>query len=117
MRQKPWQWVVLVVFSGVAGTRLTATLGQEPNRPRPSGSDVTGFGARGDGQADDSAALQRAVESGVGSIRFPKGTYRLTRPVVIDLDRVGFTALVGDGTARVVMAGAGPHASSSAPTP
>ena len=70
MRQKPWQWVVLVVFSGVAGTWLTATLGQGPNRPRPSGSDVTGFGARGDGQADDTAAVQRAVDSEAGGIRF-----------------------------------------------
>lgn len=66
------------------------------------------FGVIGDGRADDTAAIQKAVDSGVGTLRFPRGVYRLTRPVVIELDKVGFTALVGDGTARVVMAGAGP---------
>jgi hypothetical protein len=69
---------------------------------------VRDFGAVGDGQADDTAAIQRAVDSQIGGVRFPKGTYRLTKPVVIDLDRAGFTSLAGDGTARVVMAGAGP---------
>lgn len=66
------------------------------------------FGVVGDGKADDTAAIQKAVDSGTGTVRFPRGTYRLTRPVVIDLDKSGFTALVGDGTARIVMAGAGP---------
>ena len=65
-------------------------------------------GAKGDGDADDTAAVQRAVDAGPGVVRFGKGTYRLTKPVVIDLDKVGFTALAGDGVARVVMAGAGP---------
>ena len=69
---------------------------------------VRGFGAQGDGRADDSAAIQKAVESGIGEIRFPRGVYRATRPIVIDLDRVGPTSLAAEGTARVVMAGAGP---------
>lgn len=70
--------------------------------------DVRSFGATGDGTADDTAAIQRAVDSGVGSIRFPKGVFRLTKTIEIDLDRVGFTSLVGDGTAQIVMAGPGP---------
>lgn len=68
---------------------------------------VTAHGAAGDGQADDSAAIQRAVDAG-GTVRFPPGNYRLTRTVVIELDKTGFTSLCGDGTARVIMAGAGP---------
>ena len=75
--------------------------------PREPG-DVRSFGATGDGKTDDTAAIQRAVDSGVGAIRFPKGFYRLTKPVVIDLDRVGFTSLVGDGTAQIIMNGPGP---------
>lgn len=68
---------------------------------------VTSFGAKGDGQADDTAAIQEAVNRG-GAIRFPRGVYRLTSTVVIDLDQTGFTSLIGDGVARFVMAGPGP---------
>lgn len=66
------------------------------------------YGAVADGKADDTKAIQAAVDAGQGGLWFPKGIYRLTQPVVIDLDRVGFTSLSSDGTARVVMAGAGP---------
>jgi hypothetical protein len=69
---------------------------------------VRRFGAVGDGETDDTAAIQRAVDSGHGNIRFAKGVYRITKPILIDLDKVGFTSLSGDGTARIVMAGPGP---------
>jgi polygalacturonase len=70
-------------------------------------ADVTALGAKGDGRTDDTDAIQRAVDAG-GAIRFTTGTFRLTRTVKIELDRTGFVALIGDGTSRVVMAGAGP---------
>lgn len=73
----------------------------------PAGS-VREFGAIGDGTADDTPAFQQAVDAGMGGVFVPKGRYRLTKPVVIELDRVGFTSIRGDGTARVVMAGPGP---------
>lgn len=69
---------------------------------------VRQFGAKGDGQADDTAAIQRAVDEGTGGLHFPRGTYRLTKTVLIDLAKCGPTSLSGDGTARIVMAGAGP---------
>jgi hypothetical protein len=69
---------------------------------------VRDFGAVGDGKADDTAAIQKAIDAGIGQVRFPTGVYRLTRPLVIDLDRAGFTTLDGGGTARLVMAGPGP---------
>jgi hypothetical protein len=69
---------------------------------------VRDFGAIGDGQADDTAAVQKAIDSGLGDIVFPKGSYRLTHTVTIDLDKTGYTALVANGTARIVMAGRGP---------
>jgi len=69
---------------------------------------VRDFGAIGDGRADDTAAVQKAIDAGEGGVVFPKGIYRLTKTIRIELDRVGFTSLVGDGTAKVVMAGAGP---------
>jgi hypothetical protein len=83
---------------------------------------VSTFGAVGDGAADDTAAIQRAVDSGEGTVRFAKGDYRITKTIAIDLRKVGPTALVGDGTARIVMAGPGPafhilgsHEGSAAP--
>ncbi len=70
--------------------------------------DVRQFGAVGDGKADDTAALQKAVDSGDGIVRLPKGTYRITKPIVIELDKVGYTSICGDGVARIIMAGPGP---------
>jgi hypothetical protein len=77
-------------------------------KKRASFLNVLDAQARGDGQADDTDAIQALIDARAGSIRFPPGTYRLTRPLTIDLDRVGPVALVADGTARLVMAGPGP---------
>lgn len=73
-----------------------------------SAKTIADFGAQGDGRTDDTAAVERAVASGVGEVRFTRGVYRLTRSVIIDLDRTGPIALVGQGPAQIVMAGAGP---------
>ena len=69
--------------------------------------EVREFGAKGDGGTDDTAAIQRAVNAG-GAVRFAKGTYRITKTVLVELEKTGFVSLIGDGTARVVMAGPGP---------
>lgn len=73
----------------------------------PRGVDVREFGAVGDGTTDDTAAIQRAVDAKRGALWFPRGEYRITRPVVITLDDVGPAGVRGDGTARLVMAGPG----------
>jgi hypothetical protein len=95
----------------LAGLVATALL-TGASSPGPSGTDplatVLTFGAKGDGQADDTKAIQRAVDAKTGDVRFPRGVYRITRPIVVELDRTGYTALVGHGTARIVMAGPGP---------
>ncbi|MCC9600916.1 right-handed parallel beta-helix repeat-containing protein [Stieleria sp. JC731] len=62
----------------------------------------------GDGQTDDSAAIQALIDESQGSVRFRKGVYRLTRTVVIDLAKVGWTSLSGDGVAQFRMEGPGP---------
>ncbi len=72
------------------------------------GVSVRDFGAVGDGKADDTEAFQRAIDSGRGDIYVPRGTYRLTKTVVADLDRIGPVSIIGSGTARIVMAGPGP---------
>ncbi len=72
-------------------------------------ADVKGFGAVGDGVADDSKAIQHAVEEGDGSLELPAGVFRLSRPIVIELRRSGPFAVTGSGgRARLLMAGAGP---------
>jgi hypothetical protein len=70
--------------------------------------DVRSFGAVGDGKADDTAAIQKAVDSKTGPIQLPRGVYRITRPIVIDLDKVGYTSIDGGAVAQIVMAGPGP---------
>ena len=78
------------------------------NAQQANQSDVRRFGAAGDGITDDTAAIQKAVNSGLGAITFSKGIYRITQPVVIDLDKTGYTSLSGGAVARIVMAGPGP---------
>jgi parallel beta-helix repeat protein len=105
--------------AGVAAV-LAVAARQQPDAKPPTGN-VRDHGAKGDGTADDGPALQRAVDAGAGLVHLPPGTYRVTKPVVIDLAKVGFTAVRGEGS-RVVMAGHGPafrfvgtHAGTAAP--
>jgi hypothetical protein len=68
---------------------------------------VRDFGAVGDGVADDTAAIQRAVDHNGGSVVFPTGKYRLTGAIRIAFDHF-WTSVHGDGTAQLVMSGPGP---------
>lgn len=70
------------------------------------------FGAAGNGQADDTAALRNAVsavlEAGGGTVYLPAGTYRLTdtlmltgddsAPLTLRADPTGQTVLVADAS-------------------
>ena len=69
---------------------------------------LSDYGVVGDGKTDVTAAIQKLVDAPVGVLRFPTGQYRLTKPVVIDLNKVGPTSISGDGTATILMEGAGP---------
>lgn len=69
---------------------------------------VKSFGATGDGKTDDSAAIQKAVDTKMGQIQFPKGVYRITKTITVDLDKLGPTSISSDGTATIIMEGAGP---------
>jgi hypothetical protein len=101
----------------IVGLAIVAAVGwaaahtqPQPKGPgtRPPTGNVRDHGARGDGAADDWQAVQNAVDGKAGVVHLPPGTYRITKPVVIDLDAVGFTAVRGETVARVVMAGDGP---------
>jgi parallel beta-helix repeat protein len=60
-------------------------------------TDVRSFGAKGDGVTDDTKAVQHAVEQGDGHLVFPRGTYRLSGPIVVELLRLGPFAISGEG--------------------
>ena len=42
-------------------------------------TNVCDFGATGDGTTDDTAAIQHAIDEGIGLITFPRGIYRITK--------------------------------------
>jgi hypothetical protein len=116
--------VVAAVAVTAAAVALTArtqqpAAGQPPIKPTGNVRDH-GAGAGG----DDTEAIQNAVNAAalVGVVHFPKGNYRITKPIVIDLTKTGYIAIRGDNAARVVMAGEGPafkfvgtHAGTAAP--
>jgi parallel beta-helix repeat protein len=71
-------------------------------RRSPGVFNVRDFGAVGDGRADDTAALQRALDrAGTvgGSVLLPPGNYRFTRTLGVPGDR---TELLGLGGSRLV---------------
>ena len=72
-------------------------------------SNVTRFGAVGDGTTDDTEAITHAASQGDGMLHFPPGTYRITQPIEIKLTEQGPLGIEGTGgTARIIMAGKGP---------
>jgi len=101
-RAQAFQYVLLTTLL-LMGTHRA---GAQPNDDAVR--TVCDFGAIGDGKADDTAAFQKAVDAHAGALRLPKGKYRITKPIRIALDETGYTSIVGDGTATVIMAGEGP---------
>ncbi|GIS59439.1 MAG: hypothetical protein CM1200mP2_16640 [Planctomycetaceae bacterium] len=70
--------LALWILSGVSPSRVAA----EPADGRPL--DVRTFGARGDGVADDTAAVHAGIAAAVNSGRtllIPKGTYLVGKPI------------------------------------
>lgn len=65
------------------------------------------FGAVGDGVADDTEALQGVLREG-GEVRIPRGTYRLTQPLVAELNDAGPLSIAAEGGARLIMTAPGP---------
>ncbi|HHW10717.1 MAG TPA: hypothetical protein GXX29_12165 [Firmicutes bacterium] len=66
------------------------------------GQDMRRWGAVGDGIADDTEALQRAIAAGGPSLYLPQGRYKITRTLVVDLG-----AGRGGGEGRCLIRGAG----------
>lgn len=61
---------------------------------------VRTFGAKGDGQADDTEAIRKALKASMGKqLLFGAGTYKLTQVIKLEVSNV---ELVGVGEARLV---------------
>jgi hypothetical protein len=75
----------------------------------------------GDGKTDNTEAIRDLLRSN-GAVVLSRGTYRITKPIVVDLDKTGPAAIVAHGNATLVMDGPGPalrfvgtHAGTAAP--
>lgn len=69
--------------------------------------DVTAFGAQGNGNADDTSAVQAAIDAaaaaGGGIVHLPAGIYRITAALTMTASNI---VLRGEGAASVLKAGA-----------
>lgn len=92
---------------------VSLLLGNAPSsaqRPVPPTGNVRDHGAKGDGTVDDTQAVRNAVNAAAvtGAMYFPKGNYRITKTIAIDLTKVGGVTIRGEGMPRITMAGEGP---------
>lgn len=96
-----------------AGTGAVATTVQTKLRETVS---VKDFGAVGNGIADDTAAIQAAINSGADNIYAPAGSYKITSTITLsttrDLtfygagrDATGFLTTITDGTPVFIISG------------
>jgi hypothetical protein len=95
-----------VLFSLLFSPQLAES--QPPVTQPPVTQPPTVSGIVGDGIVDNSLAIQRAVNAGVGELKFSKGVYRITKTIDIELNKATHTAIDGGNVARIVMDGPGP---------
>lgn len=63
---------------------------------------------KGDGIADDTQAIQAAINGGAQALLLAPGKYRITKTIDVDLQQTGYFSLSGNGVAQIQMEGAGP---------
>jgi polygalacturonase len=73
----------LALFGLVFALALTIAQAVEPPSAVPS-INVKESGAVGDGAADDTAAIQKALDGGKRTVVIPAGTYRITAALILD---------------------------------
>jgi len=105
--------LALAVAFTVANPLAAQDAKTQPSTPEGQASGLAGatnvqsYGAVGDGETDDTDAIQKAINQG-GSIYLPQGRYRITEPLQVNLEKLGATSIHGGGTATLIMAGPGP---------
>jgi hypothetical protein len=91
----PLRWIILVMVVG--WTWSSACSIAQDATPIPN-----------DGTTDASGWLQSAIDAGTGAVHLKRGTYLLSKTLVVDLKKTGFTSISGDGVATLKMTGTGP---------
>ena len=72
-------------------------------------TNVSDFGAAGDGKRDDTDAIQHAIADGDAAVLFPPGDYSISKTIEVDLSKTGRLAVFGSGgTAKIIMTASGP---------
>jgi hypothetical protein len=71
---------------------------------------VKDFGAKGDGKTDDTPAINAAILGATdGIIEFPRGSYKVSQTIFINLSKNGTLGITGKGgSASIIMTGEGP---------
>jgi hypothetical protein len=67
-------------------------------------ANIDSFAAKGDGQTDDSAAVQAAMDSGKSVVYFPKAVYRMKTPVTIPASVKRVMAFYGSVNGQLLVA-------------
>lgn len=100
----------LTVGAGLLSSTAAATndekgSGRRGHGPVPSVYDVTKFGAKGNGETDDTNAIQAAIDAagadGGGIVYLPAGTFNVDETLTVTDDHV---AIIGAGKGTVVRA-------------
>lgn len=93
-----WAGIPGMPVGGTTGQVLQKTSGTDYatawTTPSATGNSVKTYGAIGDGVADDTAAIQAALNAG-GAVYFPMGEYKVTAPLQVKLDGM---SLIGEGS-------------------
>ena len=103
-----WVWIMMLGQLAIAATALAQGNGAsfytaKPDDPLAIHVSAEGFKAVGDGVADDSAVLQKAIDAakakGFGIVFLPEGRYRITRTIYVPKA----VRLIGYGAQRPVV--------------
>jgi hypothetical protein len=123
MSRRVFVLFALLISGVVAAIAVPAHTQPPAPSAKPASGNIYDFLGAGPG-GDDTEAIQKAVNASAtnGVVFFPKGNYRITKTITVDLTKTGFVAIRGDGSARITMAGEGPafkfigtHAGTAAP--
>lgn len=93
-----WNWAACLALSSISLSAERLELPRLDWEPRSDWLDVRRFGAKGDGQADDTQALQDVfdqVKAGT-TVYLPPGTYRVTRTLLVKGPAIG-VSVIGHG--------------------
>lgn len=93
--------LITLTLLNFTSSPLNANTTTQSTPPKP-------YGLVGDGKTDDTAALQQAINNATGSITIPRGRYKLSKTITIDLNKTGPTSIQSDGTATFIMTAPGP---------